>query len=129
MPDETWFGFDFNKLCELCRCCASDLVQSGFQSSVWFCNECKERVESLNNEYGGCVIPIGRFASADRDAAVMTLNNWRRVVVRENLITCGFGKTEPLPLAKYLAALAEQPIDKRRASDRLCDLFEGSLTR
>jgi hypothetical protein len=45
VPDDTWFAFDFNKLCELCYCCGAELVESGFESSVWFCTECKRRVE------------------------------------------------------------------------------------
>jgi hypothetical protein len=50
-PDEPWFAFDFNKLVELCYCCGAELVESGFESSVWFCGECKERVEWLSEEY------------------------------------------------------------------------------
>jgi hypothetical protein len=121
-PDETWFAFDFNKLCELCYCCGSELVESGFESSVWFCTECKQRVEKLNAEYSS-VIPMGRFDSSDQDDAVATLNRWMRQIVRENVPACGFAEADQVPLSTYLETLAENPIDKHSAFDRLCDLF------
>jgi hypothetical protein len=122
-PDETWFAFDFNKLVKLCYCCGAELVESGFQSSIWFCGECKQRVEKLNDEYGKCVIPMGRFDCADRDEAVATLNSWTRVIVQDKLGARGLLEADPVPLGTYLEALAENPIDKYVVFDRLCDHF------
>jgi hypothetical protein len=123
VPDETRFAFDFNKFCELYRCCGSELVEGGFDSSVWFCGECKQRVEALNEEHGRYVIPMGRFDSTDQDNAVTTLKSWMRQIVRENVPACGFAEADQVPLSTYLEALAESLIDKHSASDRLCDLF------
>jgi hypothetical protein len=122
-PDEPWFAFDFNKLCELCHCCGSELVQSGFESSVWFCGECRQRIERLNEEHGRCVIPMGRFDDADRHDAVTTLKSWMRQIVWDNLRAEGFSEADRVRLSTYLEALAENPIDKHSAFDRLRDLF------
>jgi hypothetical protein len=122
-PDETWFAFDFKKLCELCYCCGAELVESGFESSVWFCGECRLRVEMLNEDCGRCVIPMGRFNSADQDDAFATLNSWTRLIVRENIRECGLSEMDWAPLGRYLEALAEQPVDKNSALDQLCTFF------
>jgi hypothetical protein len=123
VPDEPWFGFDFNKLVELCYCCGAELVESGFESSVWFCGECKQRVEKLNEAYGRSVIPMGRFDSTDQDNAVTTLKSWMRQIVWDNLRASGFSEADQVPLGTYLEALAERPVDKHSPFDRLCDRF------
>lgn len=120
---ESWFALDFNKLAELCYCCGAELVESGFQSSMWFCRECKQRVETLNAKYGRPVIPMGRFDCDDRDQAVATLKTWTRAIVQDNLRMRGLLDADPVPLGIYLEALTENPIDKRVAFDRLFDHF------
>jgi hypothetical protein len=119
-PDETWFAFDFNKMCELCYCCGAELVESGFESSVWFCSQCKQRIERLNEEHGRCVIPMGRFDCACEDSAIATLDNCMRHNVRGNLRACAFSEADPVPLGTYLEALDERSADKNRAFDQLC---------
>jgi hypothetical protein len=119
-PDDPWFAFDFNKLCELCYCCGAELVESGFESSVWFCGECKQRVERLNERCGRCVIPMGRFDSFDQDEAFSTLHRWMLQAVRDNLRARGFSEADQVSLARYLKALAERQADKNRAFDKLC---------
>jgi hypothetical protein len=123
IPDETWFAFDFNKLVELCYCCGAELVESGFESSVWFCGECSQRVEALNEASGRCVIPMGRFDSADRDGTVAKLNGWMRHIVQNNVRACGLSEAGAVQLGTYFEAVAERPINKHSAFDRLCDLF------
>jgi hypothetical protein len=122
-PNEAWFGFDFNKLCELCYCCGAELVQSGFEASVWFCGECKERVEELNEASGRCVIPMGRFDSSDK-VVIANLNSWMRLIVRDNLHACGFSETDQIALGIYLKTLAEGPMDKRAVFHQFAALFE-----
>jgi hypothetical protein len=126
-PDETWFGFDINKLCELCRCCASELVESGFQSSIWFCRECKQRVDRVNDKHGGRVVPMGPFLPANQNETVATLDSWMGMMVRENLRARGFSETDDIPLGRYLEALAERPVDKSGIFDQLCAFRAGSL--
>jgi hypothetical protein len=115
-PDEAWFAFDFNKLVELCYCCGAELVESGFKSSVWFCGECKQRVERLNERCGGGMIPMGRFDGADQDHAVVT---WTRVIVQDIIRACGLSEADPVPLGMYLELLADRPVDKNCAFVRL----------
>ena len=122
-PAEPWFAFDFNKLVELCYCCGAELVQSGSQSSVWFCGECKQRVEILNAKHGQCVIPMGRFDCADQSEIVARLNSWIHQIVQDNLRARDFSEADQVLLGKYLEALAAQPVDKYVAFDRLCDHF------
>jgi hypothetical protein len=122
-PDEPWFSFDFNKLCELCYCCGTELVESGFQSSVWFCGECRLRVEMLNEDCGRCVIPMGRFDSAGQDGTLAKLNGWMRHIVQNNVRGCGLSEAGAVQLGTYFEVVAERPIDKHSAFDRLCDLF------
>jgi ribosomal protein L37AE/L43A len=119
-PDEPWFAFDFNKLCELCYCCGSELVQRGFASSIWFCGECRRLVEGLNEEHGRCVIPMGRF---DQNDAVATLKSWTRLIVQDNLRVRRFVEGDAVPLGTYLEAVAAQPVDKPRAFDRFYGLL------
>ena len=121
-PDETWLAFDFNRLCELCYCCGAELVESGFESSVWFCGECKQRIEKLNEEHGQCVIPMGRFDDADR-GAVVSLNSPMRWIVRDTLLTCRFSEAEEVSMARYLEVVAEGPVDKTRAFGRFYSLL------
>ncbi len=118
-PDETWFSFDFNKLVEFCYCCGAELVQSGFESSVWFCGECKERVEKVNETCGTCVIPMDRFDSADRHVGAK-LRSWTRVIVQGSPRASGFLETDPVRLGTLLEALAAQPVDKKSAFEQLC---------
>ncbi len=119
-PDKTWFALDFNKLCELCYCRGSELVESGFESSVWFCDECRQRVEELNLASDRCVIPMGRFDSVDRDDAVVKLHSWMRHISGVNAQARGFSEGDQVPLVRYLESLAARPIYKRRAFEQLC---------
>jgi hypothetical protein len=66
---------------------------------------------------------MGRFDSTDQDNAVTTLKSWMRQIVRENVPECGFAEADQVPLSTYLETLAENPIDKHSAFDRLRDLF------
>ena len=55
-------SFDFNKVAELCYCCGQAVLKSGAKWSVWFCDECKERVVQFNTRYQRTIIPIGRHS-------------------------------------------------------------------
>jgi hypothetical protein len=57
-----WNAYDYNKVAELCRCCAAECVRSGSRWSLFFCKGCNERVVAHNNRVGRCVIPIGRHS-------------------------------------------------------------------
>ena len=60
--EETWKGFDFNKKVELCYCCSMELINSGSRWSVFYCDECKDRVRAFNDIVGKVVIPLGRHS-------------------------------------------------------------------
>jgi len=60
--EETWKGFDFNNKVELCYCCSMELINSGSRWSVFYCDECKDRVRAFNYIVGKVVIPLGRHS-------------------------------------------------------------------
>ena len=57
-----WPGYDVNEHLHLCECCSMVVLPSGSRWSVSFCEECKQRVDELNESVGRCVIPIGRHS-------------------------------------------------------------------
>jgi hypothetical protein len=59
---DRWPGYDYNERARLCDCCCRYLLRSGSRWSVWFCDECKERVIGLNEDVGFALIPIGRHS-------------------------------------------------------------------
>ncbi len=69
-----WERFDFNEVITLCRCCRGVVLQSGSRWSVWFCDQCKQRVQAVNDICESYVIPIGRhtiMASKYRTGAIV----------------------------------------------------------
>lgn len=62
-PDRSrgWSG-DLPERARLCACCRLELLPSGSRFSVWFCEECRERVGELNAQVGRYMIPIGRHS-------------------------------------------------------------------
>lgn len=67
-PDEPrWDGFDFNERVHLCECCRIELLPSGSRWSVWFCQECKTRATSCNDDWRRWLIPIGRHTLMAKD--------------------------------------------------------------
>jgi len=145
--DERWRIKDFNTYVELCYCCGAEAITSGSTWSVFYCEECKQRVLELNNAVGRWVIPIGRhsamhgtvlplnesvdderigrFADAMHGVfvAVDKLHEWAPSVVRDNLGELGFAPGEDVPLADFLNAAAGAHIDRERAFERLCAQF------
>ena len=146
-PEPRWPGFDFNKLVELCHCCGLEPVRSGSKFSVWFCEECKERVCRLNAEYQRVVIPLGRHSvhsgllltgSQAKDPAEVSyfvhrvremeesidrVRKAARASVLLNLQKLGFPLTECVLLWKYLSAPGRAQLDKAEAFQRLCSQF------
>ncbi len=57
-----WPGYDFNERARLCDCCGRHVLRSGSRWSVWFCPACKDRIVSLDQEFGFALIPIGRHS-------------------------------------------------------------------
>jgi hypothetical protein len=143
-PEKKWPRFDFNTIVELCYCCGQEVLSSGSRWSVWFCEECKERVINFNGRYQQTIIPIGRhslmagYALGGRDvldpekielfvssmkgvfSRIETLNHWRKIVVAEKLEALGY--SGDVPLNDYLKDVKTK-IDKSNAFDRLVDFF------
>jgi hypothetical protein len=70
---QRWPRYDFNEAVTLCYCCGSKLLPSGSKWSVWFCDECKSRVDTINDLCSKYVVPIGRhsnMASKNRTGSV-----------------------------------------------------------
>jgi hypothetical protein len=148
---QKWPGVDFNEHSCLCYCCMREKLRSGSRWSVWFCQECKDRVLTLNRRLGIALIPIGRHSlmnavglrgeNADEPAEVEAfvrrlddffgrsndLHEWRRVKLRTNLMRLGLMSTEDVSLDEYLPALKRQQdpdLSKKRSFIDLCNFFE-----
>ncbi len=144
---ERWPGFDFNTAVELCKCCGLEPLRSGSRWSVWFCDECKERVRELHEAYQRYIVPIGRHSfmggfglsgKAVRDdaeihyfasrwktvaEAINALYDFSRSVVADNLRLLGLADQSQIPLAQYLS-VAQPVLGKEDAFRRLCKSFD-----
>jgi hypothetical protein len=138
---ETWRGFDFNTVAELCQACGCQVLPSGSRFSVWLCSVCKDLARALNGAVGRSVVPLGRHSimsgfglpvtpmptNAEIDAFVARLGNlgaridrlrdWAHRVVRANLSAIGHEDAASVTLPDYLAAARE--FDRRRAFDAM----------
>ncbi len=146
----TWEGFDFNRLIELCRCCAATPLRSGSRWSVWFCPECKEQVGLLNGRLGRYAVPIGRHSlhggwvlkpeQVDDPVAVHIftksfnsmgramdlLAEWAKVAVRLNLSAAGWSPDRTVAAQRYCRAMQEQVDPLTRFSEMCQYLGERS---
>ena len=139
-----WGRYDFNCAFELCRCCGLEALKSGSRWSVWFCHPCKERVRSLNQLTGRCVIPIGRHSlmngvsasteagQAAFDASAETLatfvaqtidiGDWGRRVVLDNLAALGIQPDRDVLLSQYLDEARRSDLHPEAAFRKLLQL-------
>lgn len=142
-------SLDHQTVAELCRCCGTELLRSGSKWSVWFCKECKSRVDSLNRSAGACVVPIGRHTlmhgvgvrggDALRDPALVTaflaaandvvrkqnrVSEWAAEIVTRNCVSCALTGDEPIPMSTYLEAVAFQ--SRKAAFDAMCEWWKIS---
>jgi hypothetical protein len=126
---ETWLGFDFNTVVELCRACGCQVLNSGSRYSVWFCSTCKHRAITLNTETGQPLVPIGRHSlmhgiamrARPTDAKIRFfvtrfgtlvdrmdhIDKWAGEVVRTNLAAVGLSDALDIELALYLDAVRD----------------------
>ena len=138
--EEKWPGFDFNTIVELCYCCGQDVLSSGSRWSVWFCEECKEKVINFNTKFQQTVIPIGRhslmagYGLGGRDVhnpekievfvsdmkglftRIEILDHCRKIVVAENFRTLGY--SGDVLLSDYLKGVKAK-LNKGKAFDSL----------
>jgi hypothetical protein len=148
---QKWPGLDFNEHTCLCYCCMREKLRSGSRWSVWFCQECRDCVLTLNRRIGIALIPIGRHSLMNavglrgEDAGdpaevkafvvrlddffgrVNDLHEWRRVKLRTNLMRLGLLSTEDVSFDEYLPALKrrqDHDLSKRRSFIDLCRFFE-----
>lgn len=134
---ETWLGFDFNTVAELCQGCGCRVLQSGSRFSVWFCDVCKQRAVALNAEFGRALVPIGRHSvmhgfglqtqpkPTDVEIAAFVtrfgtlskridrLCDWAHAVVRTNLATIGRSDEASVVLVEYLEGVSGVDRDER----------------
>jgi hypothetical protein len=123
---ETWLGFDFNTVAELCHACGCEVLRSGSKFSIWFCRECRDRATALNAGVGQPIVPIGRHSLMHRIAmraqpteaeigAFVTrfgtlvdrmhqIHQWAGEVVRSNLAAIGPSDATDVELTVYLDA-------------------------
>jgi len=139
-----WPGFDFNEIVTLCYCCGREVLNSGSRWSVWFCENCKERVVVFNTFVQRTIIPIGRHsmmsgyylkgqdihekAEIENYAANVNqlfsgidhLDKWRKYIIRENFKL--FKISKDISLFDYLVWVSKLP-DKNIAFQKMCEFF------
>lgn len=135
---------DHNTAFELCRCCGTEALTSGSRWSVWFCQECKDRVRALNQRSGRCVVPIGRHSlmngvsfdpGADESSrafadqlktlfdAMGGTEGWARAVVCLNLGAAGLPSDDDIGLDSYLDTVARlAPVKEQRFNEMVDSL-------
>jgi hypothetical protein len=123
---ETWRGFDYNTVAELCQACGCQVLDSGSRFSMWFCGACNQRAVDLNAEVGRPVVPIGRHTimhgvalhaspkptDTEIEAFVARfgplvermkrVRDWGHEVVSRNLTAIARENEVSVPLAAYL---------------------------
>ena len=139
-----WPGFDFSEVVTLCYCCGQEVLLSGSRWSVWFCEDCKERVVVLNTFFQRTIIPIGRHsmmhgyhlkgqdihdkAKIENYAAnvnqlfsgIHHLDKWRKRIIRENFKL--FEISKDISLVDYLVWASKIPT-KLIAFQKMCLFF------
>lgn len=122
---ETWPGYDFPIVVELCRCCGRVALRSGSRWSVWFCNACKPKIIAINQACDFAILPLGRhsvtavvaarleqdvpeFARGFQDwfARIEVMEEFAVAAVFENLKSLAPSDHAPdISLVRYLEAL------------------------
>jgi hypothetical protein len=142
--------YDFNERARLCDCCGRYILPSGSRWSSWFCGECKDRIVSLNEEFGFALIPIGRHSLMNRfglrsgahnveiadflqkfwDMSTRTdvLRSWKHKHLRAELSRLGlFSEAESrpraIPLLTYFRAVAQE--DQASGLNRRLNAFRN----
>lgn len=139
-----WPGFDFNEVVTLCHCCGQEVLLSGSRWSVWFCENCKERVLVFNSFVQRTIIPIGRHsmmhgyqlsgqdihekAAIENYAANVNqlfsgidhLDKWRKYIIRRNFKL--FEISKDILLVDYLVWASKMPT-KLIAFQKMCSFF------
>jgi len=142
--NKNWRGFDFSEIVTLCYCCGREVLMSGSRWSVWFCENCKERVVVFNTFVQSTIIPIGRHsmmhgyqlngqdilekAEIENYAANVNqlfsgidhLNKWRKCIIGENFKVLEISKD--ISLVDYLVWVSKLP-DKNIAFQKMCEFF------
>jgi hypothetical protein len=145
--EETWKGFDFNTKVELCYCCSMVLINSGSKWSVFYCDECKDRVRAFNDIVGKVVIPLGRhsvmnslmieYKSHDLDVEISKfVTGWNSLVgiidkivdwstqsLFQNLHDLGFRFDSDIRLKDYDECLPDLRIIKSKAFLNMLDFL------
>lgn len=136
---------DFNTGLDLCRACGLVALQSGSRWSVWFCGSCATKARSLNERVGRCVVPIGRHSLMNgitvRSAApeniasfagrlstlfgaTAAIQDWSRLVVRENLVAAGQPHDVDVDVSSYLASVRGVAASDQRFGEMVASFVE-----
>ena len=139
-----WPGFDINEIVTLCYCCGREVLKSGSKWSVWFCQECKESVMTLNAFAQRTIIPIGRhsmmsgyylkgqdiYETEKIDNFVANVNQlhgnidhldeWRKYIIGKNFKLLEISKD--ISLVDYLVWVDKLPY-KNIAFQKMCSFF------
>lgn len=142
-------SYDYNEHTTLCHCCVAEKLRSGSKWSVWFCDQCKQRVIGLNRRVGLSVIPIGRHSlmhgvgltgkSTGPEVHAFTrqlkslfgrmddLFEWRRIRFAFNAARLGDAWHGDVELDPYLEAVSssrDPELSKAKAFEALCEHFD-----
>ena len=154
--EPTWPRYDYNEKARLCDCCGRYVLRSGSRWSVWFCDECNQRVRALNGRLGFAHIPVGRHSlmnnfslsgpaidEADIERFVerfegmsdhidLLSDQWKPTHIRSELERLGLTTTDgsqpgAISLVTYLSVVAAE--DQRSTVDHRLQAFLGLAER
>lgn len=141
--------FDFNEIVTICYCCGKEVIKSGSRWSVWFCDECKEKVIHFNTQFQETIIPIGRhsimagyklegpeilsqekiksftFNIKNLSSRIDIMFDWKKKVMAENFELLGYSTDVSLML--YLKEVKERGPSKLSYFNSLMNYFYQSL--
>lgn len=142
-----WPRHAFNQAWELCYCCCREVIPSGSKWSLFFCEDCKQRIVDFNERCGWAIIPIGRHSihaqcalsgeAAQNLEAVSSfvthmqgyfkrtdrLKEWTARRIRSLAQEAGFPKDQDVPLQEYLKRLPVSAAVKTQAFYELAHRF------
>ncbi len=122
-----WERFDFNEVITLCRCCRGVVLRSGSRWSVWFCEQCQQRVQAVNDICESYVIPIGRhsiMASKYRTGAIVK-STFRIPKLRSTLLDISHRSDSLIAHARQTTLRILQTFDDQLPCTPLSDYLDA----
>lgn len=118
-----WLYYHFNKAVEFCHCCSKELINTGSNYSLLYCDDCLKLVLDYNGNARRRQLPLTRHPSINGIVLVPpytekeeetyrsrvsifneklnTINEWQKLCLFENLHDLGFDLKQNINMADY----------------------------